>query len=92
MRTLVMKAEQCRGLPDLECLEQVYERVRVGDLVKFRGKAYRRARTKNNKYYKYPYHFVCASKNIYEGNCIVVDGEGENVNILCDFVVKVMER
>lgn len=86
MKTFVIYAGE-EELSDLERLEQIYKKVRLNKLVKFQGKAYRRIVPKNNKSFKYPYHFWCVSKNIYEGSCLTEDADGEYVNILCDYSV-----
>lgn len=82
----VLAIHACDGnLSDLECLEQIYKKVRLGELVKFRGRAYRRIVPKNNKAFKHPYHFWCVSENIYEGSFLMEDEDGENVKMLCQY-------
>lgn len=84
MRTIVIRDGNCVGLPDVDCLERIYKDVRLNELVKFRGKVFRRIVPKNNKSYKYPYHFWCVSQDIYAGSSLTEDSDGEYVNILCN--------
>lgn len=72
-------------LPELEYLEQIYRKVRVGETVKFCGKAYRRIYPQNNKFVKHSYHFMCCSEDIYQGTCLIEDDDGEEVNTLCEY-------
>lgn len=85
METLVIRADNAADLSDLECLEQIWKKVRLHGLVKFRGKVYRRSIPKRNKMYKYPYHFWCVSQDIYAGSCLTEDADGEYVNIICEY-------
>lgn len=84
MKTLVVHADDAAGLPELECLERIWQKVRLNELVKFRGKAYRRIVPKKSKTFKYPYHFWCVSQDIYVGSCLTEDADGEYVSILCN--------
>lgn len=73
------------GFTELDYLEQIYAKVKLKEKVKFNGKAYTRITPKNNKYYKYPYHFELTVKNIYDGNMTIVDKDGEEVTLICDY-------
>lgn len=84
-KPLVICLEAEKQLSDLDLLEQVCNKVRLGEIVKFHGKAYRRVTPKNNKVYKYPYHFYCCSENIYAGSFLTEDDDGEAVNTLCEY-------
>lgn len=85
MKTLVIHVDQAADLPDLECLERIWQRVRLNELVKFQGKVYRRIVPKKNKALRYPYHFWCLSQDIYAGSCLTEDADGECVNIICNY-------
>lgn len=76
----LVKVEE--NIADLELLEQIYKKVRIDELVKFNGKAYKRCRPIKNKYRKVPYHFCCVVDDIYKGNMMIFDGE-EYVNSVC---------
>lgn len=73
------------GLSELDYLEKVHKKVRVQELVKFNGKAYKRSPPKNNKYNKCPYHFYVAVEDIYSGNIKLRDEDGELVNVGCQY-------
>ncbi len=78
------------GLSDLDYLEKIYKKVKLEELVKLNGKAYRRSTPKNNKNFKYPYHFHVASKDIYAGNVKFTDIDGELVNTGCHHKVEIL--
>lgn len=73
------------GLSDLEYLEKIYKKVKLSEYVKFNGKAYVRVVPKNNKYFKHPYHFDVAVKDIYKGNIQIRDFDGEFVCFRCHY-------
>lgn len=77
------------GLSELDYLEKIYKKVKLRELVKFNGKAYMRLTPKNNKYWKYPYHFHSLEENIYSGNMKHQDQDGELVNIGCDYKIEI---
>mgnify|MGYP001806508966 FL=1 len=79
------------GLSELEYLEKIYKQVRLEELVKFNGKAYIRSTPKNNKYYKYPYHFHILVKDIYFGNVKFKDEDGELVNTGCHYKLEIKQ-
>ena len=83
----VLNLQYKENLTDLDYLEQIYKKVKLGESVKFNGKAYIRIVPKNNKYIKYPYHFYCAVENIYEGNVLHNDRDGELVNFSCRYKI-----
>lgn len=68
-------------LSDLEYLEKIFKKIRLEEIVKFNGKAYKRIVPKNNKYMKYPYHFYILSDDIYGGDVRFTDKDGELVYI-----------
>lgn len=90
MKTFELQYEE--GLSELDYLEKIYKKVRIGELVKFNGKGYKRSTPKNNKYFKCPYHFHIVSDNIYEGNMHVIDSDRESVKFLCEYKVVIMEN
>lgn len=77
------------GLSELEYLEQIYRKVKLNEMVKFNGKVYIRTTPKNNKYYKSPYHFYLAVKDIYSGNVRIMDSDGELVNSICEYKIEI---
>lgn len=77
------------GLSDLDYLEKIYKQVRLQERVKFNGKVYMRSTPKNNKYYKYPYHFHLVVKDIYSGNVRFQDEDGELVNTGCHYKIEI---
>ena len=48
-----------------------------------------RSTPKNNKYYKYPYHFHLVVKDIYSGNVRFQDEDGELVNTGCHYKIEI---
>lgn len=88
---IVLRVDSERKLSDLEYLEQIYRTVMVGEDVKFNGKAYRRTRPKATKEVSYPYHFRCVSENIYAGDRLIEDNDGEWVNHLCRYTAVLQE-
>lgn len=84
MKTLYIK--NIEGKTKLELLEQIYSKVKIGEHVKFEGHSYRRTRTLNTKVANYPYHFIDCG-DIYKGNFLTEDDEGEDVNTLCHYKV-----
>lgn len=72
---------------ELEDLEQIYKRVKIGEFVQFNGKVFHRIRPINNKYNTHPYHFYCSCNDIYKGNFLVNNKWGESVNIVCTYKV-----
>lgn len=84
MKTLCVK--NVEGKAKLELLEQIYSKVNIGEYVKFDGHAYRRTRTLNTKFAKYPYHFTDCG-DIYNGNFLTEDDDGEDVKILCQYKI-----
>lgn len=56
MKTLYIK--NIEDKTNLELLEQIYSKVKIGEHVKFDGRSYRRTRTLNTKVASYPYHFI----------------------------------
>ena len=85
----VFRLQHEEDLSELEYLEKIYKQVRLEELVKFNGKAYIRSTPKNNKYYKYPYHFYILIKDIYSGNVKFKDEEGELVNTGCHYKLEI---
>lgn len=79
------------GLTELEYLEQIYKKVRLNERVKFNGKVYTRIVPKNNKYFKHQYHFCLSVSDIYKGNFMVIDEEGESVNSICEYKVEIVK-
>lgn len=77
------------GLTELDYLEQIYKKVKMYESVKFNGKVYVRIRPRNNKFYQSPYHFMLLSSDIYRGNVKLVDGDGELVNSVCSYKIKI---
>lgn len=51
-----------------------------------------RSTPKNNKYFKHPYHFHLAVEDIYKGNVLFRDSDGEMVNSGCSYKVVVIEN
>lgn len=90
MKTFELQYEE--GLSELDYLEKIYKKVRLGELVKFNGKVYMRSTPKNNKYFKHPYHFHLSVKDIYEGNVLLRDSDGEMVNSWCPYKVVIIEN
>lgn len=84
----VFRLQHEDDLSELEYLEKIYKQVRLEELVKFNGKAYIRSTPKNNKYYKYPYHFHILVKDIYSGSeetlryCVEQDLEDAGLNVI----------
>lgn len=83
----VFELQYEEGLSELEYLEKIYKKVKLEELVKFNGKVYRRIPPKNNKHFKYPYHFHLAVTDIYKGNVLFRDADGELVNSGCRYKV-----
>lgn len=90
LRTFELQYET--DLSELEYLEKIYKKVKIGELVKFNGKAYIRQYPKNTKYYKYPYHFAVINSNIYSGNIKMKDEDGEFVNTACSYKVVIINN
>lgn len=88
MRTLFIK--NVNNQSDLELLEQIYTKVKLGEYVKYKGKAFRRIRTLNTKYAQYPYHFKDCG-DIYSGSFLTEDDDGEDVNTLCQYKITIKE-
>lgn len=88
MRTLFIK--NVGNQSDLELLEQIYTKVKLGEYVKFNGKAFYRIRTLNTKYAQYPYHFK-DNGDIYSSSFLVEDDDGEYVNTLCQYKIIIKE-
>jgi hypothetical protein len=84
MKTLYVK--KVEGQTNLELLEQIYTKVKLGDHVKFDGRAYHRTRTLNTMSAKYPYHFIDFG-DIYDGSFLIEDDDGEDVKTLCQYKV-----
>lgn len=84
----IFKLQKQDKLTDFEYLEQIYKKVKLGELVKLNGKAYMRIVPKNNKYFKHPYHFYCAVNDIYKGNVLFRDKDGEFVNSGCQYKIE----
>lgn len=84
MKTLYV--QKIDGKTNLELLEQIYTKVKLGECVKLDGHSYRRTRTLNTKSTKYPYHFT-DNGNIYNGQLLTEDDEGEDVNTLCQYKI-----
>lgn len=78
---MVFELQKEEGLSDLDYLEKIFKKIRLDEIVKFNGKAYKRIVPKNNKYMKYPYHFYVLSDDIYRGNVLFRDRDGESVNV-----------
>lgn len=89
MKVFTLKKQD--EMSELDYLEQIYKKVRVGELVKFNGKAFARVIPKNNKYNKNPYHFCLSTENIYDGNILLRDDDGEMVRLLCLYKVELSE-
>lgn len=87
METFYLQYEE--GLSELDYLEKIYKKVKIGELIKFNGKGYMRSTPKNNKYYKIPYHFHLVVSNIYKGNILLQDGDGEFVTTVCHYKVEI---
>lgn len=87
MKELVIRVSNVQGQTDAEILEKVYRLVRVGEYVKFKGKAYVRVSPRRNKYFKQPLHFVLLSDDIYAGSYGIVDDDGETVSVACHYRV-----
>lgn len=77
------------GLSELDYLEKIYKQVKLQELVKFNGKVYMRSIPKNNKYYKYPYHFHVIVKDIYSGSAMLEDEDGDLVSTICDYKIEI---
>ncbi len=88
LKTFELQYEE--GLSELDYLEKIYKKVRLEELVKFNGKGYMRSTPKNNKYFKHPYHFHLAVKDIYKGNVLFRDSDGEMVNTGCHYKVVIV--
>lgn len=91
MKKIIIHAKEHSGISDLDYLETIYSKVRVGEIVKFKGKAYIRTRPQNNKFVKNPSHFRLLSSNIYEGTCLTEDADGEAVELIAHYSV-VLDR
>ena len=76
---------------ELDLLEQVYKKVKVGSHVKLNGKSYKRLPPKNNKIYKYPYHFILYNENLYRGMVMSIDYWGDRVSNVCDYMAIIEE-
>lgn len=87
METFYLQYEE--GLSELDYLEEVYKKVKIGELVKLNGKGYMRSTPKNNKYFKNPYHFHLAVSDIYKGNIRLQDEDGELVTTVCHYKVEI---
>ena len=81
MKSLYLESQE--GLTEFDYLEQIYKKVKLQETVKFNGKVYKRSTPKNNKFYKYPFHFHLAVSDIYKGNVLLKDDDGEFVNSIC---------
>lgn len=79
------------GKSDLDLLEQIYKNVHIGETVKFGKKAYKRVRPCKNKYRTYPYHFVCITDDLYNGNLMVNDAEGDYVSVSCTYKAVILK-
>lgn len=88
MDTIIIEKKE--NTSEFDYLEQIYKKVKIGELVKFNGKVYMRVRPKNNKYCKNPYHFYLAVKDIYKGNVLSTDDDGEAVNTHCHYKIKLI--
>lgn len=78
------------GLSELDYLEQIYKKVRLHEIVKFNGKVYMRVTPRNNKFYKSPYHFCLLVRDIYQGNILTLDDDGEHVNSVCHYKIEII--
>lgn len=76
-------------MSELDYLEKIYKKVKLDELVKFNKKVYIRSTPKNNKYYKYPYHFHLLVKDIYSGNMKFLDEDSELVNTGCHYKIEI---
>lgn len=76
-------------MSELNYLEKIYKKEKLGELVKFNKKVYMRSTPKNNKYYKYQYHFYLLVKDIYSGNVKFSDEDGELVNTVCHYKIEI---
>lgn len=85
----ILHIKKIDGKTNLELLEQIYTKVKIGEYVKFGGRAYRRTRTLNTMFAKYPYHFTDCG-NIYDGSFLTEDDDGEYVNILCKYKIELI--
>lgn len=85
----VLKLPYKEDFLEFDYLEQIYKKVKLGETVKFNGKAYTRTTPKNNKYYKNPYHFHVTVNNIYDGNMKVIDKDGESVTMICNYKLEI---
>ena len=72
---------------ELELLEQIYKKVQLSELVKFNCRAFVRVVPKKNKFVQYPYHFALLTNNIYDGDVLITDDDGEEVSTLCNYSV-----
>ena len=77
-------------MSELDYLERIYKEVKLSETVKFNGKVYKRSTPKNNKFYKYPFHFHLAVSDIYKGNVLLKDDDGEFVNSICHYKLVVL--
>lgn len=87
MKTLYVK--NIEGQTNLELLEQIYTKVKLGEYIKFNGHAYRRTRTLNTTSAKYPYHFTDCG-DIYSGSLLIEDDDGEDVKTLCQYKIELI--
>ncbi|MBQ8234969.1 MAG: hypothetical protein IJZ36_05260 [Bacilli bacterium] len=85
----ILRIKRMDNLSDLDYLEKVYKKVQLNSKVKFNGKVYTRIRPKNNEFLKYAYHFCLTTKNIYDGTYLIVDEEGEEVTMICDYKLEI---
>ncbi len=81
MSTFVLKYQE--NYTDFDYLEQIYKKVKLDELVKFNGKAYKRLRPINNKYMQNPSHFYLLKEDIYNGTVLINDFDDEFVTIVC---------
>ena len=88
----ILKLPYQEGLTELDYLEQVYKKVKLGERVKFNGKVYTRITPKNNKYLKHPYHFYLSTKDIYKGDSMIVDEDDETVNTICECKIEIAKQ
>ena len=74
---------------ELDSLEHIYTKVKLGEIVKFNGKGYLRIKPKHNKYMTYKYHFTLINKDLSHSssNFYTTDKWGEDVSTNCDFRV-----
>ena len=87
----IFKLKNQDKLSDFDYLEQIYKKVCLGEIVKFNGRAYVRVTPKNNKYYKNSYHFNLLTDDIYSGDVLIEDDDGELVRTRCHYKIEIIE-